>query len=619
MADDKPKNGEGVPEEEEGAGGGGFESDSGLGNLPPLSDFESSADTSDTNLPPLDDSESDKEPQKEPEKKESEEEQQEDTGAPTGLPPISDIPVETPVPSGKEEEGGPPDFESPSSFDTPTSASDSSLDTPQPETAFQDLAADSDFTPETPELGPGPDTDMETPLFDSAFGTPETPQGVSDTDAPTQAMETPMFGADEEEVGFDEGAFTPGADTGFGQTPGPDFSTESPETAGAAAPPPQFGPEGPAPEAPQAPQAPPKHGISPLIVVLLAIMVGLAGAAGGYFLWPTLQPLIGMSTNPLQEQYDRWEMEIPGLQQKADRLAEIEQQLAEIGGIKDPNELVTEIKRLTDEKKGLDADIATAEQQLQELEETLTSTKQQLAQVETNLEDKLDAYAEADEDYEQLLNQISIVRARDNGLRAEVERLEELVGTLEDANARRVATKEALAHSTERLEIILNEAMPLVPAKFSVKERADKLEELQERLSNVQWVTPAALEDFTSLFIDELEIARTRTYFFARLPVEDRFGVTHMKWAECVMNGNWSVFYRTLDGINIGTYENVAQAGPPVYEYRAMLPEEVQKSIEETIIASRTEDYEEKVLMLADRQEELEVKTKFQRVFDSIE
>jgi len=50
-----------------------------------------------------------------------------------------------------------------------------------------------------------------------------------------------------------------------------------------------------------------------------------------------------------------------------------------------------------------------------------------------------------------------------------------------------------------------------------------------------------------------------------------------------------------------------------------MLPQEVQKSIENTIISSRTEDYETQVLALADRQAELEVKTHFQRVFDSIE
>lgn len=604
MADDKPKNGKGVPQEEEGAGKGRFESDSGLGNLPPLSDFESTADTSDTNLPPLDGTDSGGDL---------------DKGTPSGLPPISDIPVETPVPSGRGQ-AGPPDFESPSAFDTPTSASDSALDTPQPETAFQDLAADSDFTPETPELGPGPDTDMETPLFDSAFGSPETPHGIPDTGAPTQAMETPMFGADEEELGFDEGAFTPGAGSGFGSpTPAPDFHTESPEPIGMPAQPGQFGPQMPMPGPAPAPQVVRKGGISLMVAVILALVAGVVGLAAGYFLWPTLQPMLGMSTNPLQQEMDAAKNELNSLRPKANRLAEIENQLAEIGGIKDPNELVAEINRLTDQKKNLDAEVKTAQEQAQQAGQALTAAKEQLATVESNLKDKLDAYAEADEDYQELLNQISIVRARDNGLRAEVERLEELVGTLEESNARRVATKEALSHATERLAVTLKEGMILVPPRFSVQNRTESLNALQEKLKSVQWVTPELLEEFTTLYNDELEIASTRAYFFARIPMEDRFGVTHMKWAECVMNGNWSVFYRTLDGANIGTYENVAQSGPPVYEYRDLLPQEVQKSIENTIISSRTEDYETQVLALADRQAELEVKTHFQRVFDSIE
>ena len=605
MADDKPRKGNGIPEEEEGAGGGRFESDSGLGNLPPLSDFESAADTSDTNLPPLD-------------ARDSGGDMIEDSGVPSGLPPISDIPVETPIHSPKGP-SGPPDFESPSAFDTPMSALDASLDTPQPETAFQDLAADSDFTPETPELGPGPDSDMETPLFDSAFGTPETPHGISGTGAPTRAMQTPMFGADED-MGFDEGAFTPGSDRGFtSSTPAPDFGTESPETAGVAAPPPQFAPQPQMPPPMAAAPARGGGGISTLAAILLALVVGAIGLAAGYFLWPTLQPRIGLSTNPLQEQYTRWENEVPGLQQKASQLAEIQTQLDQIGGIKDPNELVAEIKRLTDEKAGLDKQVADAQQQAQSAQEQLAKVQQDLATTEKNLEDKLDAYAEADSDYEELLNQISIVRARDNGLRAEVERLEELVGTLEESNARRVATKEALSHATERLAVTLKEGMILVPPRFSVQNRTESLNALQEKLKSVQWVTPELLEEFTTLYNDELEIASTRAYFFARIPMEDRFGVTHMKWAECVMNGNWSVFYRTLDGANIGTYENVAQSGPPVYEYRDLLPQEVQKSIENTIISSRTEDYETQVLALADRQAELEVKTHFQRVFDSIE
>lgn len=611
MADDKPKNGEGVPEEEkEGAAGGGpFESDSGLGNLPPLSDFESAADTSDTNLPPLDD-----------EKSQGDDEET-DSDAPSGLPPISDIPVETPVPSGKQEKS-PPDFESPSAFDTPTSASDSGLDTPQPETAFQDLAADSDFTPETPELGPGPDSDMETPLFDSAFGTPETPHGPPDTSAPTQAMETPMFGADTEgdDMGFDEGAFTPGMDTAFGEeTPSPDFGTESPETAGVAAPPPQFG----AAEPPQTPQAPPKPakggGLSLPVAVILAVVAGVVGIAAGYFLWPTLQPIVGISTNPLEAELEAAQSELNALRPRARRLSEIEAQLEQIEGIRDPNELVAEITRLTEQRMEIDQQVAQAERQLEDVQTTLSSAQEQLATVEGNLSDTLDAYAEADEDYEELLNQIAIVRARDTGLRAEVDRLEELVGTLEEYNTRRVATMEALEHATERVAVLLDESIALLPPEFARQRRIDRLARLQERVRQAQWVTPGMLQDFTTLFLEELEIARTRRYFFARLPMEDRFGVTHMKWAECVMNGNWSVFYRTLDGAHIGSYENVAQVGIPVFEYRDLLPREVQKAIEETIVASRTEDYEERVMMLAERQAELEVTTRFQRVFDSLD
>ena len=103
------------------------------------------------------------------------------------FPPISDIPVETPIPGG-----GSPVVDTPA-FETPTS--DTGLDTPSG-AGFQDLAADSDFTPETPEVAPpGPDSDIDTPMFDSAFGGGTDFSDAADTSAPTQAMETPMFGA----------------------------------------------------------------------------------------------------------------------------------------------------------------------------------------------------------------------------------------------------------------------------------------------------------------------------------------------------------------------------------------------------------------------------------------
>jgi hypothetical protein len=147
-------------------------SDSGLGNLPPLSDFDSHAGAAfeSDGLPPLGNFGS---------------------GGARGLTPsdddlsaISDLDVETPgTPGDLYSSGG--------GVNTPSS--------PTPSTGFQDLAADSDFSPETPEIGPGPDSNLDTPMFDSAFGGgsqfDRNMRASLDTPAPTQAMETPMFGA----------------------------------------------------------------------------------------------------------------------------------------------------------------------------------------------------------------------------------------------------------------------------------------------------------------------------------------------------------------------------------------------------------------------------------------
>ena len=121
-------------------------SDSGLGNLPPLSDFDSKPGVaSDSGLPPLSDF---------------------DTGTSDhgGLPPISDIDIQTPEPTGGYVRPAPPGFDS--GKKPPAEEKFSST------TGFQDLAADSDFSPETPEIGPGPgpDVNVDTPMFDSAFG-----------------------------------------------------------------------------------------------------------------------------------------------------------------------------------------------------------------------------------------------------------------------------------------------------------------------------------------------------------------------------------------------------------------------------------------------------------------
>src|SRR5690349_2816653 len=148
----------------------------GLHSLPPLSEFDSASDgaggQSDSDLPPLD---TPGDP--------------DDEGF-SGLPPIVDIKVDTPAvrPSdldtptpgkrtpakrtpSRRTPAGPGSAKtvatpSPAGFKTP---SDSDLASPSDGGfGFQDFAADSDFSPETPEIGPGPDSDIETPMFDSA-------------------------------------------------------------------------------------------------------------------------------------------------------------------------------------------------------------------------------------------------------------------------------------------------------------------------------------------------------------------------------------------------------------------------------------------------------------------
>ena len=121
------------------------EDEGGLGNLPPLSDF----DSSDSGLPPLG-SLSDSGGK----------------GSIGGLPPIGDIRVETPVPSGGAIKPPPPGFEMEAEFETPT------FETPGVGSKIQGFKSSfpgDDFNPETPEIGAG-EPSLDTPMFDSAFG-----------------------------------------------------------------------------------------------------------------------------------------------------------------------------------------------------------------------------------------------------------------------------------------------------------------------------------------------------------------------------------------------------------------------------------------------------------------
>jgi len=598
MANEKDRNGSGnadksIPKEDE----------SGLGNLPPLSDFDSESLQSDMPLPPLASAGSDAG------------KGVVGKGAAGGLPPLSDLSVETPAPTGGNVkpapvgfEMGPTDFESPA-FDTPAPKA-------RPSKGFQDPAADSDFSPETPEIGPGPDSDMDTPMFDSAFGggggggfTP-----AFDTPAPTQAMETPMFGGERpprggaavapEQTGFDEGAFGPGGAFEPSGTPAPDFS---PDTGLGAARQPPLPPE---PEKKKKRVALGGAGAkSPLITVLAAVICLVVGIAVG----PFLSTKATFIPNPLRTEIANKDQEIASLNDQIKRAMKVAEGP---GGKVSPEE----VDRLLKQQEEVTAKIKQLETDQQARQADLDKTTSQLEQVRGDLEAKNEEFVTTQDAFEDLQNQTAIVQARQMGLAAEVERLTGLVGTLEEASERSKETTDALRASVDRLLVEVKEGIPLTPEKYSRDARIVAAEGLKAKVDAAKWVTPDLLDAYTTLYLKELDIASLTAYFFARIPVTNRIGIKETKWAECLMKGDWAVYYRTLDGKNIGSYENTAQPGQtPEYAFRETLPSDIQKHIEQEIVASRGPNAESDLKALAEKQTIMKGDTSsFQRVFSSL-
>jgi len=591
--------------------------DSGIDNLPPLSSFDSSGpadEESDAGLPPLGTFDSDKGGDSD---KPSVgglppvDDMSVTTPTPAGgLPAVNDISVETPAPTGGNIKAPPPGFES-AEFESPGFETPPAEPKPGEEkgTGFQDLQANSDFSPETPEIGPGPDTDVDTPMFDSAFGGEggESFTPAFETPAPTQAMETPMFGeaagapAGDEMPAFDEGAFTP--DAGLEGTPPPDFG---PDTAMTAEQPPVVTPMEPV-------GAPAKGGgLAKVLMLVVGLVVGvLIGALMG----PSLSNSLTFIPNPLRPQIAEKDAEIARLDKRLDDI------LNPPGG-QQPTEQLTQkqIDKMIEDRDTLAKEISTLTTDRDEVANNLEETQGTLDEVRGDLDALNQEYVTTQEAYEDLQNQTAIVQARQLGLKAEVERLTGLTGKLDDANARRRASKDALAHSVDQLTVQIKEGIPLTPEKYLRAARLAAAQDLAGNVAAANWVTPALLNAYTDLYGIEMEIAASTEYFFAKIPITTRLGVREEHWAECLMHGNWRVTYRTLDGKSIGAYENIAGPGDvPVYAFREQLPKDVKETIEQEIFASRIEGFEEKIALLAEKQDiAAGEKTGFQRVFDSL-
>lgn len=552
---DRPKNGKEF--------GDVGDDDSGLGNLPPLSDFDSHGglDSEGDLLPPLGEFES----------KDSSLLGAGDTrGAqrPPGAPFPSDLSSDVGIPRAARSDVEKPDF---------GLVSD----------GFQDLAADSDFSPETPDIGPGPDSTLDTPIFDSAFGGADSAFGLDQSATATQAMESPMF----EDFGSDLEF-----GTGTGVTPVPDFG---PDTG--------FGDVGLEMGA-----AAPIGGVATQPVVEPSAKVSRKGVSGWWIIIVGLTALlVGMFTsyrypqylvqyipgNPLQQEIQARDAEITRLNARINTLQQLQATPERPADISQErldeltNEILTRTRELDEIRGQLEATRASLETQRRELEA-----------VERSYGELTQEVIAAREFLDDLKNDTAIVQARQRGLISEVERLTGYVGELEEANAHRIAVKQAFDFNVNRLLVQVKESIPLAPERFNFEKRVQSVEQLRSEAENSLWITPELLKKYTDIYIRENEMAQATDYFFARIPVTDRFGHKSLTWAECLMRGNWGVYYRTLDGKNIGSFENLGTRELPRWTFRENLPEEVKKSIEAFIISTRVPDFEGQVQVIAENE-----------------
>ncbi len=587
MADDRKNDGVNRPE------------DDGLGNLPPLSDFDSGGafESPESQLPPLAPFES-----------------QGGTGGSglSGLPPLSDLDVETPNPAGgaiKPEamQGG----------------LTSSFGVSRGGAGFQDLAADSDFSPETPDIGPGPEPSLDTPIFESAFQAPTSDLGFGTptSSQPTQTIETPVFneadlgGGDDvfgEALGGGQapiGSATPtpdfGPDTGFGG--GMDFGEVA--GAGAAAVGAAVGKPSGGPSGPSRPAKTGKGGVPAWLAMLLILIAAIVGI----FASPSLSEYVPFIPNPMAKQVDQLQGQVASLQKQINELRTVKPPEGQLEVSEEKvqqlqNQIVSKTQELEQINSQLDSTSAT----LQERQRQVQQLEQQVAELNEEV-------ANAQGTYEDLRNETAIIQARQRGLAAEVDRLTAYVGDLDEANRKRMATRDALQHDVDRLLIHVKESSPLTPQKYDHAERLKAVEALRERVVSSQWVTPEILGAYTSLYLRELEIARSNEYFFAKIEVTGELGVKEKKWAECLMRGNWGVYYRTLDGKNIGVFENLGTVETPRWGLRENLPEETRAGIEAAVIASRVKDFENKIKLLAEREKADQGATPWQLNYNSLQ
>ena len=125
--------------------------------------------------------------------------------------------------------------------------------------------------------------------------------------------------------------------------------------------------------------------------------------------------------------------------------------------------------------------------------------------------------------------------------------------------------------------------------------RLEKVLKLKNELDNSKWVRPELLEEYTQLYLEELQIATQEKYFIAKIPLVEKKKEVK-KWAECVSIGSQLAYFETLDRTFTGVCRNTNPEGPvPRYEFIVELPRTELMEIRDIMAQYRPEDYEQRI------------------------
>lgn len=322
-----------------------------------------------------------------------------------------------------------------------------------------------------------------------------------------------------------------------------------------------------------------------ILVTILVVIIGIAiGGAAMYFGGEKL----GIIRHP-------GEGDVPGTfvvgaGEAERRIGELEARLKKYTVLGAPDKIKAEKEELLtrqqaqgtmDDVKAKVADAAALEEEYNALTDDVENLNASIASAQ-----------------EELINterQSAAAGSRLSGLRTEIAGLEQQVGKLEVADARRQAVKNSLLRDAEQLIIKIRKSIPLVPPEYRKDARLARATKLRDELGQENWVRPELLEEYTQLYLEELEMAAQEEYFLAKIPLMEK-KTPAMKWAECVSIGSRMVYFETLDKRFTGVCRNTNPAGAiPRYQLVVDLPRSEETQIRDIMAQYRPKDYEERI------------------------